>query len=346
MIPEDSHNFLKLSSSNKFLYENADDRNIKRFSQFFNRKNALSPNLKHKAQDNNLIKNSGKIKKNRNSVDIINVFNFIFNRHNNTFEIKNDKTQNKNIKENLIINESNSLNNINNYFDCLLNTNNTNFFINKDLSDDVNISNSEEEKDVGPNYFRTFQNQDYSNKNEYALKYLSSSKPFVKLGNKLRTKVKLENKDFTDSYILALGLNKDYYPKNNYRNYENIDIIKEVKENYEDLMEKRLKKVKSLQKFTFNENKYNKKRKVKKKKVNLFLDKNEKKNNNTKNNNNNKNRNLLLLKTFNNFYHFKKEKQKIIKLNIPNYDENFAIMNIEKRNTKKKNIDFKKNLFN
>ena len=57
-------------------------------------------------------------------------------------------------------------------------------------------------------------------------------------------------------------------------------------------------------------------------------------------NNHNKNKKCLFLKAFNSFYKMKNMKQKIIKLNIPNYDKNFAIMNIEKRkiNLNKNNI--------
>lgn len=333
MLTDQTYKILNLSQSHKFLYENNDDRNIKRISQFYKRKKALSPDINLiKNGENNIIKNKGKIKKNRNSVEIINIFNFIINKYDEEFNINQNKTKNKDIKENSKTNELKSL-----YID-----------LDKDIDVIKNGSNKkiiydtskldEENNEIILNDFINVQNKDSFNKNEFALKYLSSSiKSFVKLGNNLKTKAKIKNNEFTESYILALGLCDQNCQKNNYQYFGNIDIIKEEKENDEELMEKGLKKTKSFPEYNFNKKINSKYKKVKKKKINLFLDKNIKNNNNI---NLNKNKNCLFLKAFNSFYKMKNIKQKIIKLNIPNYDKNFAIMNIEKRkiNLNKNNI--------
>ena len=333
MLTDQTYKILNLSQSHKFLYENNDDRNIKRISQFYKRKKALSPDINLiKTEENNIIKNKGKIKKNRNSVEIINIFNFIINKYDEEFNINQNKTKNKDIKENSKTNELKSL-----YID-----------LDKDIDVIKNGSNKkiiydtskldEENNEIILNDFINVQNKDSFNKNEFALKYLSSSiKSFVKLGNNLKTKAKIKNNEFTESYILALGLCDQNCQKNNYQYFGNIDVIKEEKENDEELMEKGLKKTKSFPEYNFNKKINSKYKKVKKKKINLFLDKNIKNNNNI---NLNKNKNCLFLKAFNSFYKMKNMKQKIIKLNIPNYDKNFAIMNIEKRkiNLNKNNI--------
>ena len=333
MLTDQTYKILNLSQSHKFLYENNGDRNIKRISQFYKRKKALSPDINLiKTEENNIIKNKGKIKKNRNSVEIINVFNFIINKYDEEFNINQNKTKNKDIKENSKTNELKSL-----YID-----------LDKDIDVIKNGSNKkiiydtskldEENNEIILNDFINVQNKDSFNKNEFALKYLSSSiKSFVKLGNNLKTKAKIKNNEFTESYILALGLCDQNCQKNNYQYFGNIDVIKEEKENDEELMEKGLKKTKSFPEYNFNKKINSKYKKVKKKKINLFLDKNIKNNNNI---NLNKNKNCLFLKAFNSFYKMKNIKQKIIKLNIPNYDKNFAIMNIEKRkiNLNKNNI--------
>lgn len=333
MLTDQTYKILNLSKSHKFLYENNDDRNIKRISQFYKRKKALSPDINLiKNGENNIIKNKGKIKKNRNSVEIINIFNFIINKYDEEFNINQNKTKNKDIKENSKTNELKSL-----YID-----------LDKDIDVIKNGSNKkiiydtskldEENNEIILNDFINVQNKDSFNKNEFALKYLSSSiKSFVKLGNNLKTKAKIKNNEFTESYILALGLCDQNCQKNNYQYFGNIDVIKEEKENDEELMEKGLKKTKSFPEYNFNKKINSKYKKVKKKKINLFLDKNIKNNNNI---NLNKNKNCLFLKAFNSFYKMKNMKQKIIKLNIPNYDKNFAIMNIEKRkiNLNKNNI--------
>lgn len=333
MLTDQTYKILNLSQSHKFLYENNDDRNIKRISQFYKRKKALSPDINLiKTEENNIIKNKGKIKKNRNSVEIINIFNFIINKYDEEFNINQNKTKNKDIKENSKTNELKSL-----YID-----------LDKDIDVIKNGSNKkiiydtskldEENNEIILNDFINVQNKDSFNKNEFALKYLSSSiKSFVKLGNNLKTKAKIKNNEFTESYILALGLCDQNCQKNNYQYFGNIDVIKEEKENDEELMEKGLKKTKSFPEYNFNKKINSKYKKVKKKKINLFLDKNIKNNNNI---NLNKNKNCLFLKAFNSFYKMKNMNQKIIKLNIPNYDKNFAIMNIEKRkiNLNKNNI--------
>ena len=334
MLTDQSYKILNFSQSQKFLYENNDDRNIKRISQFYKRKKALSPDINLiKTGENNLIKNKGKLKKNGGGVEIINIFNFIINKYDEEFNINQNKTKNKDIKENSKTNELKSL-----YID-----------LDKDIDVIKNGSNKkiiydtskldEENNEIILNDFINVQNKDSFNKNEFALKYLSSSiKSFVKLGNNLKTKAKIKNNEFTESYILALGLCDQNCQKNNYQYFGNIDVIKEEKENDEELMEKGLKKTKSLPKYNFNKKINTKFKKVKKKKINLFLDKNIKNNNNI---NHNKNKKCLFLKAFNSFYKMKNMKQKIIKLNIPNYDKNFAIMNIEKRriNINKNNIE-------
>ena len=334
MLTDQTYKILNLSQSHKFLYENNDDRNIKRISQFYKRKKALSPDINLiKTGENNIIKNKGKIKKNRNSVEIINIFNFIINKYDEEFNINQNKTKNKDIKENSKTNELKSL-----YID-----------LDKDIDVIKNGSNKkiiydtskldEENNEIILNDFINVQNKDSFNKNEFALKYLSSSiKSFVKLGNNLKTKAKIKNNEFTESYILALGLCDQNCQKNNYQYFGNIDVIKEEKENDEELMEKGLKKTKSFPEYNFNKKINSKYKKVKKKKINLFLDKNIKNNNNI---NLNKNKNCLFLKAFNSFYKMKNIKQKIIKLNIPNYDKNFAIMNIEKRKINLNKINVK-----
>ena len=333
MLTDQTYKILNLSQSHKFLYENNDDRNIKRISQFYKRKKALSPDINLiKTEENNIIKNKGKIKKNRNSVEIINIFNFIINKYDEEFNINQNKTKNKDIKENSKTNELKSLFiDLNKDIDVIKNDSNKKIIYDTSKLD-------EENNEIILNDFINVQNKDSFNKNEFALKYLSSSiKSFVKLGNNLKTKAKIKNNEFTESYILALGLCDQNCQKNNYQYFGNIDVIKEEKENDEELMEKGLKKTKSFPEYNFNKKINSKYKKVKKKKINLFLDKNIKNNNNI---NLNKNKNCLFLKAFNSFYKMKNIKQKIIKLNIPNYDKNFAIMNIEKRkiNLNKNNI--------
>ena len=329
MTSKDFNEFLKLSSSKSYIYENLDQRNQKRVSQFSKRKKALSPDS-NMIRTNDKTKNKNKNKKNKNSKEIINIFNLIikifcliiwmlfefilwFNKYNNELDINEKALKNKDNDQKPEINESNRI--IDNLKDINIIKNN-----NLKNSNNKNISNFQKESN---NIF------DYHlNQNEFSQKYLSSlnsGNSFIKLGNNLKTKIKIQNNEFTESYILALGLDEQNYNKYKYQNLENINIIKEEKENNEDLNEKILKKAKFLNKFKFN--------KVKKKKINLFKDKNIIKINN---NNNNINKNSLLLNTVNEFYKSKNKKQKIIKLKIDNYDHNFAIMNIERRNKSKK----------
>ena len=311
MTSKDSNEFLKLSSSKSYIYENLDQRNQKRVSQFSKRKKALSPDS-NMIRTNDKTKNKNKNKKNKNSKEIINIFNLIINKYNNELDIYEKALKNKDNNQKEKINESNRI--IDNLKDI-------NIIKNNNLHNSYeNISNFQKESN---NIFEYPLNQ-----KEFALKYLSplnSSQSFIKLGNNLKTKIKIQNNEFTESYILALGLDEQNYNKYKYQNLENINTIKEEKENKEDLNEKILKKAKSLNKFKFN--------KVKKKKINLFKDKNIIKINN---NNNNINKNSLLLNTVNEFYKSKNKKQKIIKLKIDNYDHNFAIMNIERRDKSKK----------
>ena len=335
MLSGETQNILKLSSSSSFIFENSNERNLKRFSQFSKRKNVLSSgkNLKTKNNTTNCKKEN---KKNR--VDIINVFNLIINKYNEQNQaimpkdiIKNNNTQN--IKEiNIVNNKLNIENNNHNLNEENNSVNNIN----------TNIITKEDNNNLNLNI-------DSINKNEFALKYLTSShKSFIKLDNNLKRKIKLQNNDFTDSYILALGLNEENNFKKNYKNLNNIETIKEEKENDIDIkiisLNKKLKtknkklyitdiinkknkkqnqlnKAKSLPKYKSNNNF----KKIKKRNLDLSLEKNNILNNNKETNS------LLLNNTVMKFYENKKMKQKIIKLNIFNYDKDFASKNIERR---------------
>ena len=299
MISDSANKIMKLSSSSNCIFENSDERNKKRFSQYSKRKNALS-------LDKNITqKNKSKFKFNKkaqnetkNSIDIINVFNLIINKYNNEPK-ENPK----------MINNS----------------------INKDNDNNLiqNIINLDEEND-----FLFEHDNNITNKNEFALRYLTSknnNKSFIKLGNNLKTRVKMQNNDFTDSYILALGLNELNNKKDKYKFYQNFEAIKEEKEKENDINinTTKFKKAKFLSKFNTNNNKI---KNVKKIKLNLSLEKNQQKNCR----NNSPKKSLLLI---NNYYkqkcENKKTKLKIIKLNIPNYDKNYAMINIER---KRKNV--------
>ena len=59
----------------------------------------------------------------------------------------------------------------------------------------------------------------------------------------------MQNNDFTESYILALGLNEQNKPKEKYINFNNIEIIKEEKENDFDKKEINRKKIKQFKKM-------------------------------------------------------------------------------------------------
>ena len=203
--------------------------------------------------------------------------------------------------------------------------------INKDNDNNLiqNIINLDEEND-----FLFEHDNNITNKNEFALRYLTSknnNKSFIKLGNNLKTRVKMQNNDFTDSYILALGLNELNNKKDKYKFYQNFEAIKEEKEKENDINinTTKFKKAKFLSKFNTNNNKI---KNVKKIKLNLSLEKNQQKNCR----NNSPKKSLLLI---NNYYkpkcENKKTKLKIIKLNIPNYDKNYAMINIER---KRKNV--------
>ena len=321
MLSEETQNILKLSSSSSFIFENSDERNLKRFSQFSKRKNALSSgkNLKTKSITSNY-----KNDKKKNRVDIINVFNLIINKF-------SDKRQE-------IISKDNNLNNNNTH--NLQENNNKNLNEEKNTVNNVNNIITKEDN----NNFHL--NIDSVNKNEFALKYLTSShKSFIKLDNNLKRKIKLQNNDFTDSYILALGLNEENNSKKNLINLNNIETIKEEKENDIDIKIISLnKKIKTKNKKLYitdiinkknkNQNQINKAKSLpksksikylKKQKLNLPLDKNNILNNNKEINS------LLLSNTDMKFYENKKRKQKIIKLNISNYDKDFASKNIERR---------------
>ena len=321
MLSEETQNILKLSSSSSFIFENSDERNLKRFSQFSKRKNALSSGKNIKTTNKQSYYNKDK-KKNR--VDIINVFNLIINKF-------NDKRQE-------IIQKDNNLNNNNTH--NLQENNNKNLNEEKNTVNNVNNIITKEDN----NNFHL--NIDSVNKNEFALKYLTSShKSFIKLDNNLKRKIKLQNNDFTDSYILALGLNEENNSKKNLINLNNIETIKEEKENDIDIKIISLnKKIKTKNKKLYITDIINKKNKkqnqinkakslpksksnkyLKKQKLNLSLEKNNILNNNKEINS------LLLNNTDMKFYDNKKRNQKIIKLNISNYDKDFASKNIERR---------------
>ena len=299
MISDNANKIMKLSSSSNCIFENSDERNKKRFSQYSKRKNALSLDKNITQKNKSKFKFNKKAQKeNKNSIDIINVFNLIINKYNNEPK-ENPK----------MINNS----------------------INKDNDNNLikNIINLDEENDLLFEY-----DNNITNKNEFALRYLTSknnNKSFIKLGNNLKTRVKMQNNDFTDSYILALGLNELNNKKDKYKIYQNFDAIKEEKEKENDINinTTKFKKAKSLSKFNTNNNKI---KNVKKIKLNLSLEKNQQKNCR----NNSPKKSLLLI----NYYYKqkcenKKTKLKIIKLNIPNYDKNYAMINIER---KRKNV--------
>ena len=298
MISDSANKIMKLSSSSNCIFENSDERNKKRFSQFSKRKNALSLDKNITQKNKNKFKFSKKAQnETKNSIDIINVFNLIINKYNNEPK-ENPK----------MINNS----------------------INKDNDNNLikNIINLDEENDLLFEY-----DNNITNKNEFALRYLTSknnNKSFIKLGNNLTTRVKMQNNDFTDSYILALGLNESNNKKDKYKIYQNFDAIKEEKEKENDINinTTKFKKAKSLSKFNTNNNKI---KNVKKIKLNLSLEKNQQKNCR----NNSPKKSLLLI----NYYYKqkcenKKTKLKIIKLNIPNYDKNYAMINIERKRKK------------
>ena len=299
MISDSANKIMILSSSSNCIFENSDERNKKRFSQFSKRKNALSLDKNITQKNKSKFKFNKKAQKeNKNSIDIINVFNLIINKYNNEPK-ENPK----------MINNS----------------------INKDNDNNLiqNIINLDEEND-----FLFEHDNNITNKNEFALRYLTSknnNKSFIKLGNNLTTRVKMQNNDFTDSYILALGLNELNNKKDKYKFYQNFEAIKEEKEKENDINinTTKFKKAKFLSKFNTNNNKI---KNVKKIKLNLSLEKNQQKNCR----NNSPKKSLLLI---NNYYkqkcENKKTKLKIIKLNIPNYDKNYAMINIER---KRKNV--------
>ena len=298
MISDSANKIMKLSSSSNCIFENSDERNKKRFSQFSKRKNALSLDKNITQKNKNKFKFSKKAQnETKNSIDIINVFNLIINKYNNEPK-ENPK----------MINNS----------------------INKDNDNNLikNIINLDEENDLLFEY-----DNNITNKNEFALRYLTSknnNKSFIKLGNNLTTRVKMQNNDFTDSYILALGLNESNNKKDKYKFYQNFEAIKEEKEKENDINinTTKFKKAKFLSKFNTNNNKI---KNVKKIKLNLSLEKNQQKNCR----NNSLKKSLLLI---NNYYkqkcENKKTKLKIIKLNIPNYDKNYAMINIERKRKK------------
>ena len=299
MISDNANKIMKLSSSSNCIFENSDERNKKRFSQYSKRKNALSLDKNITQKNKNKFKFSKKAQKEtKNSIDIINVFNLIINKYNNEPK-ENPK----------MINNS----------------------INKDNDNNLikNIINLDEENDLLFEY-----DNNITNKNEFALRYLTSknnNKSFIKLGNNLTTRVKMQNNDFTDSYILALGLNESNNRKDKYKIYQNFEAIKEEKEKENDINinTTKFKKAKFLSKFNTNNNKI---KNVKKIKLNLSLEKNQQKNCR----NTSPKKSLLLI---NNYYkpkcENKKTKLKIIKLNIPNYNKNYAMINIER---KRKNV--------
>ena len=318
MTFEESQKILQISSSYEFLFEkgNENERNKRRYSQFSKIKKSLSQNILKK-EKNNIIKSNNKIGKNqeKKNVDIINVFNLIINKYNNEYNTKKNEvinviTKNKN-------NQSKELK--------IKNKNITN---NKLLTQDNINSITPQIKNNIPN----FNEFNFMDDNEFALNFLTSkNKSFIQLGNNLITKVKMQNNDFTESYILALGLNDQNKPKEKYINFNNIEIIKEEKENDFDKKEINREKINiiksgnSSKNFNYTNKYITKIKKIKRNRMNLSFEKNKKIINN---------RNNLLLTENRNSY----RKPKIIKLNLSNYDKNYMKMNIEPKN-KTKNIN-------
>ena len=310
MTFEESQKILQISSSYEFLFEKGNERNKRRYSQFSKIKKSLSQNILKK-EKNNIIKSNNKIGKNqeKKNVDIINVFNLIINKYNKEYNTKKNEvinvfTKNKN-------NQSKELK--------IKNKNITN---NKLLAQDNINSITPQIKNNIPN----FNEFNFMDDNEFALNFLTSkNKSFIQLGNNLITKVKMQNNDFTESYILALGLNEQNKPKEKYINFNNIEIIKEEKENDFDKKEINREKINiikignSSKNFNYTNKYIAKIKKIKRNTMNLSFEKNKKIVNN---------RNNLLLSENPNSY----RKPKIIKLNLINYDKNYMKMDIEPKN--------------
>ena len=310
MTFEESQKILQISSSYEFLFEKGNERNKRRYSQFSKIKKSLSTNI-CKKEKNNIIKSNNKIGKNqeKKNVDIINVFNLIINKYNNEYNTKKNEvinviTKNKN-------NQSKELK--------FKNKNITN---NKLLAQgNINSINPQIKNNI-PN----FNEFNFMDDNEFALNFLTSkNKSFIQLGNNLITKVKMQNNDFTESYILALGLNEQNKPKEKYINFNNIEIIKEEKENDFDKKEINKKKIniikigKSSKNLNYTNKYIAKIKKIKRNRMNLSFEKNKKIVNNRNN--------LLLIENRNSY-----RKPKIIKLNLTNYDKNYMKMDIEPKN--------------
>ena len=310
MTFEESQKILQISSSYEFLFEKGNERNKRRYSQFSKIKKSLSTNI-CKKEKNNIIKSNNKIGKNqeKKNVDIINVFNLIINKYNKEYNTKKNEvinviTKNKN-------NQSKELK--------IKNKNITN---NKLLTQDNINSITPQIKNNIPN----FNEFNFMDDNEFALNFLTSkNKSFIQLGNNLITKVKMQNNDFTESYILALGLNEQNKPKEKYINFNNIEIIKEEKENDFDKKEINKKKIniikigKSSKNLNYTNKYIAKIKKIKRNRMNLSFEKNKKIVNNRNN--------LLLIENRNSY-----RKPKIIKLNLTNYDKNYMKMDIEPKN--------------
>ena len=310
MTFEESQKILQISSSYEFLFDKGNERNKRRYSQFSKIKKSLSQNIRKK-EKNNIIKSNNKIGKNqeKKNVDIINVFNLIINKYNNEYNTKKNEvinviTKNKN-------NQSKELK--------IKNKNITN---NKLLTQDNINSITPQIKNNIPN----FNEFNFMDDNEFALNFLTSkNKSFIQLGNNLITKVKMQNNDFTESYILALGLNEQNKPKEKYINFNNIEIIKEEKENDFDKKEIKREKINiikignSSKNFNYTNKYIAKIKKIKRNRMNLSFEKNKKIVNNRNN--------LLLIENRNSY-----RKPKIIKLNLTNYDKNYMKMDIEPKN--------------
>ena len=310
MTFEESQKILKISSSYEFLFEKGNERNKRRYSQFSKIKKSLSQNILKK-EKNNIIKSNNKIGKNqeKKNVDIINVFNLIINKYNKEYNTKKNEvinviTKNKN-------NQSKDLK-----------IKNKNIINNKLLAQDNINSITPQIKNNIPN----FNEFNFMDDNEFALNFLTSkNKSFIQLGNNLITKVKMQNNDFTESYILALGLNEQNKPKEKYINFNNIEIIKEEKENDFDKKEINREKINiikignSSKNFNYTNKYISKIKKIKRNRMNLSFEKNKKivggRNN------------LLLIENRNSY-----RKPKIIKLNLTNYDKNYMKMDIEPKN--------------
>ena len=241
--------------SSKVLFDQMEDRNIKRKNQILKRKKALS--MRNKAIKFEEEKLYSLYSPKKNDKDEININ--AFNQFNKSIYNLNDKVEN--IKKFEIQNSTNDINynNSTNINSNILNKdsqereiNNSNMdqeattkiiISNKDQKINDKIINSninQENKSIINvdifNFDETINDESKDNNifnsNEFAIKYLSSSlNSFIRLDNHLVSKVRFQNNCFTDSYSQALELNyHDNFPNIHSKSYLVTEIIKEEKE--------------------------------------------------------------------------------------------------------------------